>query len=172
MVAFSNFIVVVFPFLLRRRFFEFNRPSAALMESLNPLYWWLIQLEGLLAIALHTLIIWGFGIPLFNYAIVYFGFGFSWSAMQYVHHFGTERHVLHGTRNLWFLAPIDLVWLNHNWHLTHHKHPTVPWIYLSTLATSEDPKRESLLLHYMWMWRGPRLTDEHVENKYAGRIIH
>ena len=91
--------------------------------------------------------------------------------MQYVHHFGTERHVLRGTRNLWFLAPIDLIWLNHNWHLTHHQQPTVPWIYLARLGKEQDPKREFLLWHYLRMWRGPRYTDEHVENKFAGRII-
>ncbi len=171
MVAFSNFFVIFFSFLLRRRVFEFNRPGAAFMESLNPAYWPLIQLEGLLAVLLHALIVWGLAIPPLNYLIVYFGFGFSWSAMQYVHHFGTERHVLHGARNLWFLAPIDLVWLNHNWHRTHHRHPTVPWIHLPALAARKDPRREWLLWHYLRMWRGPRLTDEHVENKYAGRII-
>ena len=172
MVVCSNFVVVFLPFLLKRRFFEFNRPGAAFMESLNPVYWRLIRLEGLLAILLHTLIIWGLGIPPLNYAIVYFGFGFSWSAMQYVHHFGTERHVLRGTRNLWLLAPIDLIWLNHNWHLTHHQQPTVPWIYLPSLSRDQDRKREFLLWHYLRMWRGPRYSDEHVENKYAGRIIN
>jgi len=171
MVVCSNFIVVFFPVLLRLRVFEFNRPSAAFMESLNPRYWRLIQLEGLLAILLHTSIIWGLGISPRNYAIVYFGFGFSWSAMQYVHHYGTERHVLRGARNLWLLAPVDLVWLNHNSHLTHHKFPTVPWIHLPGLAASEDTKREFLLWHYLRMWRGPRLADDHVENKHAGRII-
>ena len=50
--------------------------------------------------------------------------------MQYVHHFGTTRHVLEGARNLWIWGPLDALWLNHNWHLTHHKHPTVPWIHL------------------------------------------
>ena len=47
---------------------------------------------------------------------MYGGFGFMWSAMQYVHHYGTERHVTRGARNLWLFGPIDLVWLNHNWH--------------------------------------------------------
>ncbi|MBL8808894.1 MAG: fatty acid desaturase [Planctomycetaceae bacterium] len=100
------------------------------------------------------------------------GFGFSWSAMQYVHHFGTERHVLRGTRNVWLFGPIDLLWLNHNWHLAHHEEPTVPWIYLPQLsAERNETERTFLVGQYLKMWRGPRKTDEHVENKFAGKII-
>ena len=156
---------------MTRRHWEFNRPSAALMDSLNPRYWRIIRLEGLLVILFHSAIVWGLDIPLLHYFVVYFGFGFTWSAMQYVHHFETNRHVLRGARNLWFLAPIDIIWLNHNWHLTHHRQPTVPWIYLPTLGKEQDPHREFMIWHYLRMWKGPRLTDEHVENKYAGRII-
>ena len=91
--------------------------------------------------------------------------------MQYVHHFGTERHVTRGTRNLWIWKPLDLIWLNHNWHLTHHSHPTIPWVFLPGLGREEDPRRGFLPWAYLRMWRGPRPTDEHVENRYAGRVI-
>jgi fatty acid desaturase len=91
--------------------------------------------------------------------------------MQYVHHFGTTRHVLEGARNLWIGAPIDAIWLNHNWHLTHHKHPTVPWVHLPRLGRREDPDRGFLPWHYLRMWRGPRRATQHVENRYAGRVI-
>lgn len=171
MVALANVLVLVTPFLFKRKHFEFNRPSAAMMESLNPDHWGLIRLEALLAILLHVGIVVALGIPVLNYLIVYFGFGFSWSAMQYVHHYGTERHVLLGSRNLWIFAPLDWVWLHHNWHRTHHRHPTVPWIYLPCLGSEEDPRREFLLWHYLRMWRGPKRSQEHVKNRYAGRII-
>ena len=172
-VVLSNFIMVLCAPLMQRRVFEFDRPSAAFMESLNPRYWRWIQFEGLAAIALHAAIIWGLDIPLWRYAVVYFGFGFSWSAMQYVHHYGTQRHVLRGARNLWLLAPIDALWLHHNWHLAHHEHPTVPWIYLPAIGReSSDPQRGFLVWSYLRMWRGPRHTTEHIENKYAGKVIH
>jgi fatty acid desaturase len=170
-VVASNVAVLICPFLLKRRFFEFDRPSAAFMESLNPRYWRLIQFEAVLAIALHAGIVIGFGIPVLRYAAVYFGFGFTWSAMQYVHHYGTERDVLLGARNLWLFAPIDWLWLHHNWHRTHHRHPTVPWIYLPRLGSREDPGRKFLLWQYLRMWRGPTRASEHVENRYAGRVI-
>jgi fatty acid desaturase len=169
-VAMANIAVLVCPFLLKRKFLEFDQPIAEFVDSLDERQWRLIRIEALLAVALHTSIVLFMGIPLLNYFLVYFGFGFSWSAMQYVHHFGTERHVLRGTRNLWLFAPVDLLWLHHNWHLTHHQQPTVPWLYLRRLGRAQDPHREFLVWHYLRMWRGPRYTDEHVRNRYLGDV--
>ncbi|HSC28757.1 MAG TPA: fatty acid desaturase [Vicinamibacterales bacterium] len=167
----ANIVVLAFPFVLRRDHFEFDRPSAAFMDALNPGYNRIIRIEAVAVLAVHAAILWWLSIPLLNYTVMYAGFGISWSAMQYVHHFGTTRHVLEGARNLWIWAPIDLIWLNHNWHLTHHKHPTVPWIHLPALGRSQDPERGFLPLHYLRMWRGPRKAAERVRNRYAGRVI-
>lgn len=167
----ANFVVLAVPFVMRREHFEFDRPSAAFMEALNPKYKNHIRAEAIAVIVLHSSIILVLGIPVWKYAAMYAGFGFSWSAMQYVHHFGTTRHVLEGARNLWLWRPVDLVWLNHNWHLTHHKHPTVPWVHLPRLGRHENPEREFLPFHYLRMWSGPRKATEHVENRYAGRVI-
>lgn len=170
-IVMANVLVVACPFLFRRRYVEFDRPSAALVESLNPRYWRAIRGEALAAVTMHALIVWAGEIPIASYAAVYFGFGFSWSAMQYVHHFGAERDVVHGARNLWLGWPIDALWLHHNWHHVHHEHPTVPWKYLPELARKQSGKREFLIWHYFRMWRGPRYTEQHVENRYAGRVI-
>lgn len=171
MVVLSNVVVLVFPFVLRREYFQFDRPSAAFMDALNPKYNGLIRTEAVCVVALHGALLWLAGIPVVNYLAMYCAFGFSWSAMQYVHHFGTTRHVLEGARNLWIAAPIDALWLNHNWHLTHHRHPTVPWIHLPALGRRENPERGFLIWHYLRMWRGPRRATERVENRYAGRVI-
>jgi fatty acid desaturase len=94
-----------------------------------------------------------------------------WSAMQYVHHFGTERDVAKGAVNLRVFPVLDALWLNHHWHLHHHLSPTVPWIYLPGLGGEKSSPREHMLVAYLRMWRGPRLTKKHVENRYAGTII-
>jgi len=169
-VASSNFIVLCLPKLAQRNGW-FSRPTEAVLESFNPKYWTCIRLEALAAILLHAGLVLGFGIPVFNYVVLMFGFGFMWSAMQYVHHFATVRDVREGARNLKTLAIIDLVWLNHNYHLNHHLRPTVPWIYLPDLFEGESFDRSSLLLAYLRMWRGPRLTTERVRNRFAGKII-
>ena len=172
----TNVLAVLFPFVLRRRgsgrrVLEFDRPSAALVDGLNPQHHWLVAVEGLVNIAAHVAIVRALHIPVVNYAVMYAGFGFTWSAMQYVHHFGTERDVVKGALNLRLWAPLDLLWMNHNWHQTHHQHPTVPWTYLPSLGRAENPERGFLPWAYLRMWRGPRYTDEHVENRYAGRVI-
>ena len=167
----SNVVVLAVPFVMQRHYFAFDRPSAAFMDALNPKYTRLIRVEALATIALHTSIVWSLNIPLVNYFVMYAGFGASWSAMQYVHHFGTTRHVLEGARNLWIWRPLDAVWLHHNWHLTHHKHPTVPWIHLPVIGRAENPERGFLPSQYARMWRGPRKALDHVENRYAGRVI-
>jgi len=170
-IVLSNVLVLVCPFVLQGKLVAFDRPTTAFMDSLNPRYWRWIQAEALLAIVFHAGTIWLLGVPITSYLVVYFGFGLVWSGMQYVHHFGTPRHVINGSRNLWLSGPIDVLWLHHNWHHTHHQHPTLPWIYLKEASVADGAQREFLLWHYVRMWRGPRLTTEHVENRYAGRII-
>lgn len=175
LVVLSNFLAVFTPFIFDRKHFKVerhmtvDRASSAFLESFNPTYLRWIRLEGIAVIILHTAIVWAIGIPVGRYLLLYASFGFMWSAMQYVHHYGTERHVTRGARNLFVFQPIDILWLNHNWHRTHHENPTVPWIHLPALSGRE--RRGFLPLAYLKMWRGPRKTNEHVQNKYAGRII-
>jgi len=171
-IVFSNFLAAINPAWLMGRKVSFDRPTAALQESLNPKYLRLIRLEAWVILALHAGMVGLFRIPLGHYAAVLCGFGFIWSALQYVHHFGTTREVQKGARNLKTFAPVDLLWLNHNWHLNHHLSPTVPWVYLPFLYEGPEFRRSSLLLAYLKMWRGPRFTDERVQNRYAGRIIN
>lgn len=171
MVALSNVVFLFFPYSRQKEFLGIDRPSSAFFSSLNPAYTRWIQCECLAVLTIHSLLVYSLGVPIFQYAAMYAGFGFMWSAMQYVHHYGTERHVTRGARNLWIFGPLDRFWLHHNWHLTHHEHPTVPWIYLPTLGSKEDSARGFLPTAYLRMWRGPRKATERVENKYAGRIV-
>jgi fatty acid desaturase len=168
----SNVVFLVAPFAADKKYWEFDRPSAALVASLNPRYRRLIRAEAAAAIAVHAALLWGLAVPPMTYAAMYLAFGFTWSAMQYVHHFGTERHVTRGARNLRLFGPLDLLWMNHNWHRVHHEHPTVPWTHLPALADGGPRARRGFLpLAYLRMWRGPRRATERVANKYAGRVI-
>ena len=172
MVVLGNLVFLILPSVTKQRYWDFDRPSAAFMAALNHSERRLIQWECLGAIALHVLIVVLFHIPILNYAAMYFGFGFMWSAMQYVHHYGAERHVTKGAFNLRVWEPIDRLWLNHNWHLVHHEHPTVPWVHLPALGQVQyGLERGFLPWYYLKMWRGPRKAVDRVENRYAGRII-
>jgi len=171
LILVTNFVVLVKPTIITPRYTRFNRPTEAFLESLNPKYRRLIQLEALAAILLHASMIYFWKIPLLNYAAVMFGFGFIWSAMQYAHHYGTVRDVQKGAMNLKTFRLLDLVWLNHNWHLNHHMRPTVSWLYLPRLSDAQET-RGSLLVAYLREWHGPQFSTERVENRYAGRVIH
>jgi len=171
-IALSNFISAVGPRLLRKPITPFDRSTLALQDSLNPKYELWIQLEAIGVFVLHAALIVAWSAPVVNYLFVLFGFGFAWSAMQYAHHFGTERDVLRGARNLRTFRLLDRIWLNHNWHLNHHLRPTIPWIHLPKLFSGiEYEKRGSLLAAYFRMWRGPRFSADRVQNRFAGRII-
>jgi fatty acid desaturase len=164
----SNFFVLFRPSLVLPA--RVNRTTEAFLESLNPRYRRLIQAEAFAAIALHAGLIWLWHIPLAHYFAVMFGFGFLWSSMQYAHHYGAERDVLKGARNLRTFGLLDLIWLNHNWHRNHHTQPTIPWVYLPLLAEPRE-RRGSLLEAYFTMWRGPQAATERIENRFAGKVI-
>jgi len=171
LIFLTNMVVVLYPPIITPRNARFDRTTQAFAESLNPRYRRLIHLEAILVVALHAAMIYFWRIPLLNYLAVMFGFGFIWSAMQYVHHYGTVRDVQKGALNLKTFYPLDLIWLNHNWHLNHHMAPTVPWVYLPFLSGSSEP-RGNLLKAYVRMWRGPQPASERVQNRYAGRVIN
>jgi len=170
-VALSSPIVLLRPSLLRRNAVRFDRPTAALLESLNPRYEAWIRLEALAVVLLHGGLLWLWQVPPAGYGVVLFGFGLSWSGLQYVHHFGTVRDVRRGARNLRTWALLDAIWLNHNYHLNHHLSPTVPWLHLPGLYSGPEFERGSLLAAYLRMWRGPCLTAKRVQNRYAGLVI-
>ncbi|MGH7845674.1 MAG: fatty acid desaturase family protein [Candidatus Binatia bacterium] len=170
-IVLGNVLALIKPALVEPKYASFDRPTAAFLASLNPRFLRLIRLEASLALILHAAVIGLGNIPLQNYALVLFGFGFSWSAMQYVHHFGTVRDVQKGARNLRTFFWLDAIWLNHNWHLNHHMNPTVPWIYLPHLYSGAEFARGNMFGAYARMWRGPRPATERVENSYAGVII-
>lgn len=169
-IILSNVLAALNPAWMGNKKVKFDRATEALQETLNPRYLRLIQLEAILIILAHAAAVYFWRVPVLHYAAVLFGFGFMWSALQYVHHYGTTRDVQKGARNLRTWRLLDLLWLNHNWHLNHHMSPTIPWIYLPHHGTSEE--RGSLTWAYLKMWRGPRFTTERVQNRYEGKIIH
>jgi len=170
MIVISNFIAVINPAWLAKKT-SLDRPTAALQETLNPKYFRLIQLEAALVFLLHGSMIYFFNIPVLRYIAVVCGFGFIWSTLQYIHHYGTVRDVQTGAWNVRTWRVFDLIWLNHHWHLNHHLHPTVPWIYLPRLHVADAPAPVPFWKAYFRQWLGPRFSTEHVTNRYAGKCI-
>lgn len=170
-LAVGTLLGPLLPFILKSRFWKFDRMSQSITESLNPRYWRWIQLESLGAIALHGSLIHFTGARFLPYFLVLYAFGVMWSSMQYIHHFQAERDVRFGAFNLKSFFLFDWILLNHNWHLNHHAHPTVPWIYLPDIDLGERGRRRNFWRAYLRLWRGPRLAKDRVRNRFAGKII-
>ena len=174
MILLSNVIAAIYPQMLSSESAykkKFDKPTNALLETLNPKYLIHIRLEAIAIFIIHGALMGIFYISFWKYLAVLFGFGFMWSAMQYVHHYGTERDVQRGAMNLRTFALLDCIWLNHNWHLRHHLHPTVPWIYLPKIYKGQREQRDNMFITYLKMWRGAQKTDQHIENRYPGKVI-
>jgi fatty acid desaturase len=170
MIVISNFVAVINPKWLAKRI-ALDRPTAALQETLNPRYFRLIQLEAVLVFLVHGLMIYFFKIPILHYLAVMSGFGFLWSTLQYLHHYGTVRDVQKGARNVQTWRVFDLIWLNHHWHLNHHLNPTVSWIYLPILKPEGFQPPAPFWKTYFRQWCGPDFTRERLRNRHAGKLI-
>jgi fatty acid desaturase len=116
-----------------------------------------IRLEGVGVVLLHGALVAGLGLSPGRYLLLYVLFGLNWSAQQYVTHAASPRHVLDGAHNLRAARAYEVLLLHFNWHLAHHQHPRVPWLYLPRY---DDPTRErpGYLTAFLRFWRGPRPT--------------
>lgn len=170
LVVLSNPVLIIFPRLLHPDFYRWDHTAHAFLKHFDPKTIPRMRLEALLAVLLHCGLILSLGVPWQRYLFMYFGFGLMWSSLQYVHHYGAERNVLTGARNLHLFRLLDRLWLNHNLHLTHHVHPTIPWVYLPDVAAAENSETKPLLPAYASMWRGPKHAEEQVKNSYSGEV--
>lgn len=170
-IAMSNLILPVRPQIWSATAAHFDRPTEALLESLNPRYHCLIRLEALVLLALHTTLVASGLVPFWTWVSLVGAFGVSWSSMQYMHHYDTPRDVHKGARNLRTFRWLDALWLNHNWHQRHHEQPNVPWIYLPQLDEGPVAPRESMMRAWLNQWRGPEPADKSVANRHAGKRI-
>src|SRR5258707_3124131 len=91
LILVTNFVVLVKPTIITPRYTRFNRPTEAFLESLNPKYRRIIQLEALALILIDAAMIYFLKIPIVDYLAVMFGFRFIWSVMPYAHHYTTVR---------------------------------------------------------------------------------
>ncbi len=170
-IAISNLILPFRPRLWSTKAAAFDRPTAALIESLNPRYDRLIRLEAIVILTLHASLVWVVGVSLLHWVVMVGAFGVTWSSMQYMHHYGTERDPHKGALNLRTWRWLDSLWLNHNWHRRHHEQSQIPWIHLPNLDNGSDAPRESMTKAWLRQWRGPRPAPDHVANPHADRRI-
>lgn len=91
-------------------------------------------------------------------AVCYAAFGFSWASQQYIYHVRTPRHAVLGALDLKLWAPVRWLYLNFNYHLTHHLAVWVPWNHLPSIAP-QQPAR-GYLRTYLGLWQPPEPLEQ------------
>jgi len=158
-VPVSMIILLLFPGLLRTSLLRDAPSVSAMVSGIPSRYLLRIRLECLAVILIHLTLFFAFNLKLWPYLLLYSFYGLNWSSQQYLPHAGSPRHVLNGAHNL-LAHPLYSAWmLNFNWHLAHHQHPNVPWIYLPQF---DDPIRDrpGYLSAFIRFWRGPQPVAE------------
>jgi fatty acid desaturase len=87
-------------------------------------------------------------------AVCYAAFAFSWASQQYIYHVRTPRHAVLGALDLELARPLEIFYLNFNYHLTHHLAVWVPWIYLPQVAPRKPSARYAAT--YLGLWKPPQ----------------
>lgn len=118
-----------------------------------------IRREVLLGICFWVVIWIALDLDLLSVAILYAAFWFNWSTRQYVTHAFSPRDVVNGAWNLRVSSFMGWIFLNGQWDLVHHTHPTARWQELPELGkASRQPI--SYWKQYLKLWAGPRPNRE------------
>jgi fatty acid desaturase len=112
---------------------------------------------------LVAVLVWGVAFPLLHLrflavVLCYAAFAFSWASQQYIYHVRTPRHAVLGALDLRLWNPVRWLYLNFNYHLTHHLAAWVPWTYLPSIA-AQAPSR-GYLDTYVQLWQPPELLQD------------
>lgn len=152
-------IMLVYPPALYSQLVQEQPESAAMINGVPKGLIARIRLECLFIVGLHLGLLWLSSWDWVSYLALYAAYGFAWSSQNYITHSGSPRHVLNGAFNLKVNPIYSALILHFNWHLAHHQHPSVPWLYLP-LYNDESRERPSYLRAWLRQWRGPRPCTE------------
>jgi fatty acid desaturase len=111
--------------------------------------------QGLATIAIQSAIVFALDLNWIGWLACYWAYGINWSSVQYSDHAGTPRDVLEGAWNLRFWPGARWAFLNYNYHLVHHRQPSIPWLHLPAHVRPGDP-HPSFWSIYLRLWLGAR----------------
>ena len=165
-IAVGTMIVALFPAFLKNSLFKKARSSSELFNRFNAANICFIRLEFLLCLIYFYTLFTFFGITWGPTLVLFCLGGINWSTRQYVQHHRSERDVWKGAFNLKMSKVMQLIMLNYNYHLEHHRKPYIPWIHLPSAA---DEKAEmSYLQQYIRQWKPPYLLDKECPEPLEG----
>ncbi|MCB9791352.1 MAG: fatty acid desaturase [Alphaproteobacteria bacterium] len=115
---------------------------------------WRIRAEVALTLGLWAAMLSIVGLSWTTLVLFYGVFAFFWASQQYVYHVRTPLHLVEGSLDLRMNPALGWLWMHFNYHLTHHRRPKVPWLYLPQVA--EQAPTQPYLRTWLTSWRPPR----------------
>jgi len=153
----AGLIYLTCPFMLRSRWFqdgpgtwwgfrEFVRDIAnEPIERVWP--------QVLFTFAFQAFLWWSLALDWVSWLACYWAFGVNWSSLQYADHAWSPRDVHEGAWNLRFWPLTQVIFLNYNLHLVHHRQPHIPWLDLPRFVRTSDPNPTFWSI-YLPLWAG------------------
>ncbi len=151
-VPLATVVLVLWPSLLRSKLAAVHVDSAAMVNGVPDSMLWRIRLEASGAVAVQALGVATFG---WTWVVQQALGGLCWASQQYVTHADSPRDALNGAHNLKAPRLYEALLLHFNWHLAHHQHPKVPWLYLPQFDDASRT-RPKYFASFVRFWRGPR----------------
>lgn len=150
---------LVLPFVPYRYAPLLNRPAKSMngyslsFAEFSRADWGWLRIEALAGLVLWTaafvLLDWDWRVV----ALLYAGFAFSWSSLQWVYHMRTPLDRIEGAYNLRAPAVVRLLFLNFNYNLAHHRQPNLPWQLM--FAVADPAETQPLWYRYLLVFKCP-----------------
>ena len=117
-----------------------------------------IRLELLLTLGFQIMLYRVLDLSFWPTFACFWAFGMYWGSLQYADHAWSPRDIREGAWNLKVNPITRFIFLNYHYHLAHHTHPRLPWLYLPQHVDPSKP-RPGFLKIYLEMWKGPKPID-------------
>lgn len=117
-----------------------------------------LRLEAIISWSIQISLFYILDLSVLGWVICYWAFALKWGSIQYADHAYSPRDVKNGAWNLKVPVWLEKVFLNYHYHLVHHQHPHIPWLYLPKFEDKTIPKISHWEI-YKKMWRGPIKVD-------------
>lgn len=152
-VPLATVLLVVWPQALRTKFAPLHADADAMVKGVTDSVLRRVRLEALGAVVVQTLGVATFG---WTWVLLQAAGGLCWASQQYVTHAGSPRDALDGAHNLKAPRLYEALLLHFNWHLAHHQHPKVPWLYLPSFDDASRRRPPYFASFVRFFVRGPQ----------------
>lgn len=163
----QNIAFTFLPIRLIRRW-KLDTSLASTLPSLSDAQLRLIAVEFAVVVAAHVSLLVFTPVTARQYLLYTVASAFCFSQARFVFHYEASFDVVEGTFNLRAPRWFRLFMLNANYHLTHHRHPKVPWVHLEQ-ASDEREMTYGLFERWRAQWRG--VHPESSQANREGRVI-